>query len=90
MADLYETIESKVLDAIDADEAGDTERALQLMQQAQLALSILPDGKNEDSEMAFDREAIAKAVTELKKKNNARGGKNGGGVIAEHVRFERG
>ncbi|TWU15970.1 hypothetical protein [Allorhodopirellula heiligendammensis] len=85
MPDLYQTITDKVFEAIEADEAGDVDRALQLMQQAQLALSVLPDGKNEDSEMSFDRESISRAVSELKRKRNAKCG-----VVTQEIRRVRG
>lgn len=83
--DMFQTIQSKVFAAVEADESGDTARALQLMQQAHLLLSVLPDGVNEDAEVSFDRESISRAIVDLKRKIGAQRG-----VISESVRIVRG
>ncbi|MEM9367513.1 MAG: hypothetical protein AAGD07_16090 [Planctomycetota bacterium] len=85
MSDLYQAVTSKVSEAIQADEAGNAVRALQLMLQAQMAMAAIPDGKNEDSEATFDREAINAAVDRLQRKVNA-----SRGVVTEAVRHARG
>ena len=83
--DLVAVVETKVLAAIEADEAGDFTRAHQLMQQAQLALSAIPDGTREEESFSFDRESIASAVANLKRK-----AASACGVQSFGVRYERG
>lgn len=84
-AELIDTVNDKVLAAIDADEAGDPERALQLMEQASMSLAVVPDGKIEDSEVAWDREAIDRSIQNLRRRVNRKGG-----VVTQLVRHERG
>ena len=84
-SELLDSVNNKVLAAIDADEAGDPSRALQLMEQASLALAVIPDGTIEDSAVSWDREAIDRALNALRRRIN-----RSTGVITQTVRFERG
>lgn len=78
--DLVELIEAKVLSAIEAEEAGDIPRALQLMEQAEMAMSAIPDGSREEESFEFDRESIRNSIANLKRKRAAAAGTQTFGV----------
>ncbi|MEO9590887.1 hypothetical protein [Rhodopirellula bahusiensis] len=81
----FAKILARVDAAIEADEGGDSARCLQLVGQIELLMATLPDGKNEDSEASFDREAISRSLITMKRKHGAKCG-----VITEVVRYRRG
>lgn len=83
--ELIDSINSKVLCAIQASEANDHPAALQLMEEAEMALSVIPDGKIEDAEVGWDREAISRSIQTLRRRCNRRGG-----VVTQEVRHVRG
>ena len=84
-AELLDNVTSKVLSALDAVEAGEGERALQLMEQAEMAIAVIPDGTIEDAEVSWDRESISRAIANLR-----RSVRRQRGVVSMDVRHERG
>lgn len=84
-SELIDAVNNKVLAAIDASEAGDHDSALALMEQASMALAVVPDGTIEDSAVEWDREAIDRVITTLRRRVTRKGG-----VVTQLVRFERG
>lgn len=81
----FAKILARVEAAIEADEGGDSARVLQLVGQIELLMATLPDGKNEDSEASFDREAISRSLVTMRRKHTGKCG-----VITEVVRYRRG
>jgi hypothetical protein len=82
---LVDLVTRKVTEAIHAHDSGDYPGALALLEQAEMALAVTPDGKVEDGEVAFDREAINRSITTLRRRISSRGG-----VVEQHVRYRRG
>jgi hypothetical protein len=84
-SELIDAVNNKVLAAIDASEAGDHDAALELMEQASMALAVVPNGKIEDAEVGWDRESIDRVIANLRRRVNRKGG-----VVMQAVRYERG
>lgn len=84
-SELIDSINSKVLSAIEASEANDHAAALQKMEEAEMALSVIPDGEIEDARVEWDREAISRSIQTLRRRVNRRGG-----VVTQEVRHSRG
>jgi len=83
--ELIDSVNSKVLSAIEASEANDHAAALQLMEEAEMALAVIPDGEIEDARVEWDREAISRSIQSLRRRVGRRGG-----VVTVAVRHERG
>ncbi|WP_146413091.1 hypothetical protein [Crateriforma conspicua] len=83
--DLFDELDAKVLAAIEAQEAGDLRRALDLMIQAQTLISVIPDGRREEEDFSYDRESIERSIVNLRRRLAARTG-----VVTREVRYERG
>jgi hypothetical protein len=83
--ELIDAVNSKVLSAIEASEAGDNAAALQLMEEAEMALAVIPDGEIEDASVEWDREAISRSIATLRRRTGRKGG-----VVTMLVRHERG
>lgn len=84
-SELLDKVTDKVLAAIDASEAGDAESALALMEQASMALSVIPNGTLEDADVEWDRESIDRTIANLRRRVGRKGG-----VVMQAVRYERG
>lgn len=84
-SELLDSVNNNVLAALDADEAGEGERALALMERAQMAIAVIPDGTLEDAEVSWDRESIQRAIDALRRRVRRQGG-----VVTQEVRHERG
>lgn len=84
-SELLDIVTDKVLAAIDASESGDDASALALMEQASMALSVIPDGTLEDADVEWDRESIDRTIANLRRKVGRKCG-----VVVQTVRFERG
>lgn len=84
-SELLDKVTEKVLAAIDASEAGDAESALALMEQASMALSVIPNGTLEDADVEWDRESIDRTIANLRRRVGRKGG-----VVMQAVRYERG
>lgn len=84
-SELLDKVTDKVLAAIDASEANDYESALALMEQASMALSVIPNGTLEDADVEWDRESIDRTIANLRRKIGRKGG-----VVTQAVRYERG
>lgn len=85
MSDHITKITDRVDAAIEADEAGNSSRVLQLVGQIELLLATLPDGENEDSKVSFDREAISRSMATMRRRHASHSG-----VVTQHVRYRRG
>ncbi len=83
--ELIDAVNSKVLSAIEASEAGDHNAALQFMEEAEMALAVIPDGEIEDASVAWDREAISRSIATLRRRAGRKGG-----VVTMLARHERG
>ena len=67
-------INTKVDEAIAAHEAGDTATSLAKLRSAKMLLSGIPDGKHEDQELKWDRNAIDSMIGDLKRQQGAKAG----------------
>ncbi|MGB7325947.1 MAG: hypothetical protein WBD31_13815 [Rubripirellula sp.] len=68
--DLVEKLEDTVLAAIEASNAGDTKTALAKLLEAQMLLSVIPDGVVEKEQFTFDRESIERAIVNIRRRDN--------------------
>ncbi|QDT08006.1 hypothetical protein K227x_64360 [Rubripirellula lacrimiformis] len=68
--DLVEKLEDTVLAAIEATGAGDTKTALSKLLEAQMLLSVIPDGIVEKEQFTFDRESIERAIVNIRRRDN--------------------
>lgn len=64
----------KVDEAIAADEAGDSSRALQLIDQVMLLIAVIPDSELEEESFSWDREALAAARAAMSRRAAAKVG----------------
>jgi hypothetical protein len=74
----------KVDEAIAADEAGNSSRALQLVDQAMLLLAMVPDSTLEEESFAWNREDLATARAAMSRRAAA-----GSGITTMEVRYAR-
>ena len=84
IASRLQAANDKVDEAIAADEAGNSSRALQLIDQAMLLIAMVPDSELEEESFSWDREALAAARAAMSRRAAA-----GSGITTMEVRYAR-